>query len=124
MFIMVCMSTIVHDWHMSAGACVIEVGEASLLPHVLQASQPLNPMTSQFVCVSGCKVYSSQEGILCLQEYIVNLWTQDREASQPWSMHTFQEHINKVTGSTASFDRMWARMQKIIGEPFQKRACD
>lgn len=49
------------------------------------------------------------------EEYIVNLWTQDREASQPWSVHTFQEHINNVTGSTASFDRMWARMQKIIG---------
>lgn len=51
-----------------------------------------------------------------LQEYIVNLWTQDREMSQPWSMHTFQTHIHNVTGSAATFDRMWAQMQKIIGE--------
>ncbi len=80
-------------------------------------------MTSQFVCLSECKVYRSQEGILWLQEFIVNLWTQDREASQPWSMHTFQDHINNVTGTTASFDRMWARMQNIIGEPVQETAC-
>lgn len=49
------------------------------------------------------------------EEYIVNLWTQDRESSQPWSMNTFQEHINNVTGSPAAFDLMWAHMQKIIG---------
>lgn len=49
------------------------------------------------------------------EEYIVNLWTQDREVSQPWSMHTFQTHIHNVTGSAATFDRMWAQMQKIIG---------
>ena len=53
---------------------------------------------------------------LFLQEYIVNLWTQDREMSQPWSMHTFQSHINNETGSAAAFDRMWAQMQRIIGE--------
>ena len=52
----------------------------------------------------------------CLQEYIVNLWTQDREMSQPWSMSTFQEHINNVTGSRAAYDSMWAHMQRIIGE--------
>lgn len=46
----------------------------------------------------------------------MNLWTQDRESSQPWSMNTFQEHINNVTGSPAAFDLMWAHMQKIIGE--------
>lgn len=51
-----------------------------------------------------------------MQEYIVNLWTQDREASQPWSLSTFQNHINDVSGSTAAFDRMWADMQKIIGQ--------
>lgn len=46
----------------------------------------------------------------------MNLWTQDREMSQPWSMHTFQEHINNETSSAATFDRMWAQMQKIIGK--------
>ena len=51
-----------------------------------------------------------------MQEYIVNLWTQDREASQPWSLSTFQNHINEASGSTAAFDRMWAHMQKIIGQ--------
>lgn len=45
----------------------------------------------------------------------MNLWTQNREMSQPWSMHTFQEHINNQTGSAAAFDSMWAQMQKIIG---------
>ncbi|KAL3152177.1 hypothetical protein ABBQ32_001268 [Trebouxia sp. C0010 RCD-2024] len=49
------------------------------------------------------------------EEYIVNLWTQDRELSQPWSLNTFQDHITNVTGSAATFDRMWAQMQKIIG---------
>ena len=52
-----------------------------------------------------------------VQEYIVNLWTQDREMSQPWSMHTFQSHINNETGSAVTFDRMWTQMQKIVGEP-------
>ena len=46
----------------------------------------------------------------------MNLWTQDREMSQPWSMHTFQDHINNETGSAAAFDRMWAQMQKIVGK--------
>ena len=46
----------------------------------------------------------------------MNLWTQDREMSQPWSMHTFQDHINNETGSAAAFDRMWAQMQKIVGQ--------
>ena len=51
-----------------------------------------------------------------MQEYIVNLWTQDREASQPISMATFQNHINAESGSNAPFDSMWARMQTIIGK--------
>lgn len=46
----------------------------------------------------------------------MNLWTQDREISQPWSMRTFQDHINNETSSAAVFDRMWAQMQKIVGE--------
>ena len=45
----------------------------------------------------------------------MNLWTQDREMSQPWSMHDFQDHINNETSSAATFDAMWAQMQKIIG---------
>ena len=46
----------------------------------------------------------------------MNLWTQDREASQPISMATFQQHINAESGSNATFDSMWARMQTIIGK--------
>lgn len=50
-----------------------------------------------------------------MQEYIVNLWTQDRESSQPISMSTFQQHINTETGTNATFDSMWTQMQTIIG---------
>lgn len=58
-----------------------------------------------------------------VQEYIVNLWTQNREMSQPWSMHTFQGHINNETGSAAAFDSMWAQMQKIIGTALHLLHC-
>ena len=53
----------------------------------------------------------------------MNLWTQDREMSQPWSMSTFQEHINNVTGNRAAYDSMWTHMQRIIGEKYAPQTC-
>ena len=61
--------------------------------------------------------------VVVVQEYIVNLWTQDRELSQPWSMRTFQDHINNVTASAPTFDRMWAQMQKIVGKHLPTGTC-
>ena len=62
------------------------------------------------------RIHSRIRIVVYLQEYIVNLWTQDREMSQPWSMSTFQDHINNVTGSSTAYNNMWSQMQKIIGE--------
>lgn len=52
---------------------------------------------------------------VAVQEYIVNLWTQDRESSQPISMSTFKQHLTAETGTNATFDAMWKQMQAIIG---------
>ncbi len=79
------------------------------------SSHCLFPLPSFLVYVAA--------SVAWLQEYIVNLWTQDREASQPWSINTFQDHINNATGSSTAFDVMWAHMQKIIGKPWLASAA-
>lgn len=44
---------------------------------------------------------------------IVNLWTQDRAAADPWGLHQLREHLEAAAGSTA-YEGLWRQMQLAL----------
>ena len=44
---------------------------------------------------------------------VVNLWQQDRDASQPWDLHQLVHHLDTERGAGTA-ERLWARAQAVV----------
>lgn len=67
-------------------------------------------------CLCMLLANCSSGGACSAQSWIVNWFLEDRQAARPWSLAMLQRHLQRQTGSSAAFDRMWSAIQTSLGE--------